>query len=37
MIKLQINIENRDDFDFFAFDSEMYTPYFNDQRVLVSD
>jgi len=28
---------NRDDFDFFAFDSEIYSPYSNDQRVLVSE
>ena len=35
--KIQIEVENRDDFDHFTFDSQKFSPYHNDQRVLVSD
>ncbi len=32
----QIDVDDRDDFDHFVFDSKLYSPFHNDKRVIVS-
>ena len=37
MFVLQINVENGQEFEHFVLDSQKYSPYHNDQRVIVGD